>query len=228
MSEEKKQTAKERVDALHRAVEEAQASISATAVQIKELDKEITGELGKLEPDDDRLEQMEQEREKLADALERFEKRISALEAAIPEAERAVDEEELEEALVAYPALVEDANRAITKWRAGAAAIENLIKLAQTVASVTDKADVERDRILYLAALADRSVELPRREFIGEKEVETLRERAMAAFEIRKWSALSFHKSEWARKLEEFRAEEQRRQQQLLLDREYETAKRQG
>lgn len=222
MTETKTQTAKERVDALHRAIEEAQASISATAVQIKEVDERITAELQLSEPDDDRVAELEAEREELAGMLERFERRISGLEASIPEAERAVIVEELESALAAYPVTLKRANDAIARWRKRVEGLEELVKAANEVKNATAEWEELRDRIHYLETLLGIPMsELEPREIVQPQEIERAKERLQAGFVLSKWAGIVNHRTEWWRKAEELRAKQAEKSRQAELDAEY-------
>ena len=217
-----KQSARDRLAAIRRAIDEAQTQVKLTATRIKELDAQITAALGKLNPDPGSIEELESQREAATALLSRLERRVEALEGSLPTAKEAVTEEELNELLDSYPSVLEASNAAVMRWRKAVEALDELVEAAAEVREATWKWQVHHDRIRYLEYLLGRtSADLTRREYIPPDEVERAKARLQAGFELTRFPGLLTRPTEWARKLDELRSKRAAEDRQRLLDEEY-------
>lgn len=213
-------SAEERLQAIEAAIKSTEEELRATAAEIKQLDQAIVEAVSALKPDEDAVSALEGRRSALQRKLELLEVRIEGLEASIPEARRAVDEEELERTYEARAEAHKRAEEALKEWRAGVAKLDELGKAAAAVRETVDTLTILTDKARYFEFLLDQSQkELPWIDFPSEKEIESVKAKANAATNLKKWGWV--HKSEWRRRWDELRDKRAREARQAAAEAEF-------
>jgi len=213
-------SATERLQAIEAAIKATEDELARTGKEIKDLDQAIVEAVSVLKPDEEAVSALEDRRSALRRKLELLEVRIEGLEASIPEARRAVDEEELERTYEARAAAHKRAAEALKRWRDGVAKLDELVQAAEDVRETVDELTNLTDKARYFEFLLDRSQkELPWVDFPPEKEIESVKAKANAATNLKKWGWT--HKSEWRKQWEELRDKRAREARQAAAEAEF-------